>query len=326
MEKVLVTGGAGYIGSKISYDLTDAGYKVFIIDNLINGHKKLINPKAQFFRISISNVRKIKKIIEKYKIKNIIHCAAFLNVEESGNQKKKYYKNNVLGTVKLLKACNIFIDNFIFSSTCAVYNTSKNPIVSENSNIGPKSYYGKTKYKCEELIKKYSKKYKFKYAILRYFNVGGSDEKLRCGCINSTNQLIKNLSINIVRKKYKINLFGNNYKTNDGTCIRDYIHVSDLSRLHILTLKFLFNKKKSLILNCGCGRGYSVLEIIKSFEKIIKRKIQIIVKEKRRGDIDQIFSINNKIKKKLNINFKFKTISEILKSSLSWEKKIYEKK
>lgn len=326
MSSILITGGAGYIGSKISYDLTDRGFKICIVDNLSTGHKKLINPKAKFFKCNISNQKKIKQIIQKYKIDTIIHCAASLDVEESMRKKKKYYLNNVIRTRKLLRASNGLIKNFIFSSTCAVYDTSKKYIVDEKTKTKPKSYYGKTKLIAEKYIKLWSKKNNSNYAILRYFNVAGSDEKLRCGCINNNNQLIKTLSSNVTKKKFSINLYGNNYNTKDGTCIRDYIHVSDLSKFHILTLGYLIKKKKSVLFNCGYGRGYSVLDIIKAFEKKIKRKILINSCPRRKGDLDKIYCNASYTKKKLSINFKFKSISDIVSSTLLWEKKIHEKR
>ena len=323
MKKVLITGGAGYIGSKISYDLTDLGYKVYIIDNLVTGNLKLLNPKAKFFKISILEKKKIRNIVKKNNIKIIIHCAALMSVEESNLKKKKYYTNNVLGTKKLLEATTDLIDIIIFSSTCAVYDTFNNPIVTPNSKTGPISYYGKTKLMGEKIIKETALKKRIKFGILRYFNVAGSDELLRTGCINNNNQLIKNLSRNIVKNNYKIDLYGNDYNTPDGTCIRDYIHVSDLSKLHIYVMNYL-KKNKSLTLNCGYGKGYSVLEIITLFEKIIKKKISIQIKKKRIGDIAQIFSSNKCLNNKIKI--KFKTLRQILQSSIDWEKKINEKK
>lgn len=324
MKTVLVTGGAGYIGSKICNDLIDRGYNVFVVDNLSTGHKKLINPKVTFYKENIINKKKIKSILLKNNIKSIIHCAASLSVSESMKKKEKYYKNNVLGTLALLEASKKIIDFFIFSSTCAVYQVSKKTYVNEKSKTLPKSYYGKTKLIGEKLIKKFSKKNKFKYAILRYFNVAGSDEKLRCGCINSNDQLFKNLSARVVRKKFHIMVYGNNYNTADGTCIRDYVHVSDISRLHIKAIDYLKNNK-SFILNLGVGRGFSVLQIINAFEKIVKKKFKINFLKKRKGDIESIVSNTNKLKKIFKSNYRFKNLKEIIQSAIKWEKKNYAK-
>ena len=320
MKSVLITGGAGYIGSQISYDLSTRGYKTYIVDNLSKGYKKFINPKSKFFKINISNKKKIRSIIKKYNIKNIVHCAAFISVEESEKQKKKYYKNNVVGTKKLLEASKGLIDNFIFSSTCAVYDVSKNFYVSEKTKTNPKSYYGKTKLICENLIKNYAKKNKFDYGILRYFNVAGSDSNMRSGCLNNYNALIKNLSTSVIKKNFFINVYGNNYKTKDGTCIRDYIHVSDLSLFHIKLLELMKKKNKSLILNCGYGKGYTVLDVIKCFEKVTKKKFNIIFKKRRPKDISKIIAKTTHFKKQIG-RFEFKTLEDIVKSSLKWEKK-----
>ena len=179
MKKILVTGGAGYIGSKICYDLTDLGYKVFIVDNLITGHKKLINKRAKFYLCDILDYKQLNEIIKKNHITDIIHLAASLDVEESSKNPLKYFINNVEGTENLLKASvDNNVKNFIFSSTCAVYGNIKANSVNEKSPTEPISYYGKTKLLCELLIKDYSFKYKLSSTILRYFNVGGADELL----------------------------------------------------------------------------------------------------------------------------------------------------
>ncbi len=320
MNRVLVTGGAGYIGSKIVSDLINKGYKVFIIDNLSTGYKLLINKKAKFFNENICYKNKVKKIISNNQIDTIIHCAASIDVLEGEKNKKKYYNNNVRNTEILLKSIEgTKVKNFIFSSTCAVYGGRKK-IVSETSDLQPQNFYGKTKYKSENLIKRYSKKYNFNYVLLRYFNVAGSDLKNKIGCINKTNSLFKNLSINVNKKKFEIDIYGNDYETVDGTCIRDFIHVSDISKLHLLSLKKLINTRKSEIYNCGYGKGYSVYQVVKKFEKLINHKIKINFLSRRSGDIEQLYSDNNKIKKSLNFKVPRNNLENIIKSSIEWEK------
>lgn len=323
--KILITGGAGYIGSKIAYDLTDEGFEVIIVDNLSTGHKKLINPKAKFYKLNILETEKVSKIIKHYNIKNIFHMAASLSVEESMTNKEKYYLNNVEGTRSLLLSSCKNIKNFIFSSTCAVYGQNKNKFVSENSPINPLSYYGKTKHLSELLVKDFSNKYNFNYGILRYFNVAGSDEKLRTGCINQNGQLIKNLVTRLKKKDYQINIYGKSYKTNDGTCVRDYIHVSDLSKIHIKCMEFIERQNNSYVINCGYGKGYSVLEIIKKFQQVSNKKFKINFRKKRRGDVPEIVAQTSTIlsKLKLKLNYK-KDINKILSSSIDWEMKINE--
>ena len=319
MKKILVTGGAGYIGSKICYDLTDLGYKVFIVDNLITGHKKLINKSAKFYLCDILDYKQLNEIIKKNHITDIIHLAASLDVEESSKNPLKYFINNVEGTENLLKASvNNNVKNFIFSSTCAVYGNIKANSVNEKSPTEPISYYGKTKLLCELLIKDYSFKYKLSSTILRYFNVGGADELLRTGCLNNNGQLLKKLAQLFIKKnKATFNIYGNDYPTLDGTCVRDFIHVSDLSKIHIYFLKN--RNKKNLILNCGHGKGYSVLDIVKAFEKICKKKINIIYNKRRVGDISYIKSNLNYLRKNFhNIEIN-KNLEEIIKSTLNWE-------
>jgi UDP-glucose 4-epimerase len=321
-NNILVTGGAGYIGSHIIELLVKKKFKVFIYDNLVTGYKKLINKKAVFIEGDIKNSKLLIKTINENNINSIIHLAGYLNISEGQKNKKKYYKNNVIGTLNLVKACkNSTVKNIIFSSSCSIYGNIKGS-VSEKNIPKPKSYYAFTKYKSEEIIKKYGKKFNFKYGILRYFNVAGASPSGKIGEIEkSYGHLIKNLAIQSTKLKPKVDIFGNNYNTKDGTCIRDYIHVSDLADIHILVLKKISSSKKSLILNCGYGKGYSVKEIVEIFKKI-KKGVIIKYKKKRIGDVAQIYSDNSKLKKILKWKPKFNNIQTILKSAIKWEKKL----
>ena len=319
MKAILVTGGAGYIGSHIIELLIKKNFKVFIIDNLSTGYKKLINKKAIFYKASIHQDKLIRKIILKNNIESIIHLAAKLSVPESEKKPKTYYYNNVNGTQSLIKAAkNTSVKNFIFSSTCAVY-SNKIPHVVETSSTFPKSVYGLTKLKCEELIKKNFKK---NYAILRYFNVVGSSPSKKIGQINKNGQLFKNLSLAVKKKNPIFNIYGDNYKTFDGSCIRDYIHVCDLAEIHIKTLLKINLKNKSIILNCGYGNGFSVFEVVKEFSKLSKNKVTINVKERRRGDMTKIIARVNKLNKFLKFKPKFHSLKKMVKSSVDWEKKL----
>ena len=321
-NNILVTGGAGYIGSHIIELLVKKKFKVFIYDNLVTGYKKLINKKAVFIKGDIKNSKLLIKTINDNNINSIIHLAGYLNISEGQKNKKKYYKNNVIGTLNLVKACkNSTVKNIIFSSSCSIYGNIKGS-VSEKNIPKPKSYYAFTKYKSEEIIKKYGKKFNFKYGILRYFNVAGASPSGKIGEIEkSYGHLIKNLAIQSTKLRPKVDIFGNNYNTKDGTCIRDYIHVSDLADIHILVLKKISSSKKSLILNCGYGKGYSVQEIVEIFKKI-KKGVIIKYKKKRIGDVAQIYSDNSKLKKILKWKPKFNNIQTILKSAIKWEKKL----
>ena len=321
-KNILVTGGAGYIGSHIVEQLIKNKENVIILDNLVTGYKKLINKKAKFVKDDIKNISKIKKIIKDYNISSIIHLAAYLNVSEAENNKKKYYQNNIIGTKNLLEVCkNSNVENIIFSSSCSIYGDVKGSI-NENRKANPQGYYAYTKYKSEELIKKFSKQSKFKYGILRYFNVAGASPSGKIGEIEKSHgHLIKNLAIESLKKNPKIKIFGNDYSTKDGTCIRDYVHVSDLADIHIKGLKYLKDNQKSFILNCGYGKGYSVKQIVDIFKKI-KKGVDVQYQKRRPGDIAQVYANTKKFQKILKWRPKYNNIKFIIQSAIKWEKKL----
>ena len=321
-DNILITGGAGYIGSKLSYDLTDKGYNVVVVDNLSTGSKKLINPKVKFIKANILDKKKIFAVIKKYKTKIIFHLAASLDVNESMIDPIKYYLNNVVGTESLIKDASKknLIKKVIFSSTCAVYGDVKKKFVNETHECSPVSHYGKSKFLSEILLKNYSKEYNFSVAILRYFNVIGADQSLRCGIINDSNQLVKKLNRNTIKKNYEIDIYGNDYNTKDGTCIRDYIDVNDLSNIHIDVMKNL-KKNQSITLNCGYKNGYSVNDIVDNFEKCIDHKITRKIKKRRLGDIESIVSNNLKLVKFIKKQYRGDLTNSLI-NSIKWEKKI----
>jgi UDP-glucose 4-epimerase len=318
---ILITGGAGYIGSHITESLIDRKYNVIILDNLKTGHKRLINQKANFIKGDINNKKLVNNIIKKYNIQTIIHLAAYLNIGEAEKNNLKYWNNNVKGTENLLSACKKSnIKNFIYSSSCSIYGNITGS-VNERAKPNPHGYYSYTKFKGEELIKKYAKKSKYKYAILRYFNVAGASSSGKIGQIESHGQLIKNIAIQSLKKNPVIKIFGNNYPTRDGTCIRDYIHVSDLADIHIAGLEYLEKNKKSFILNCGYGKGYSVQEIVNIFKKI-KKNLTVKYQKRRPGDIAQVYSNTKKLNQLLKWKSKYNDINKIIKSAINWEKKL----
>ena len=324
-NNILVTGGAGYIGSHIVEQLVKNKKNIFILDNLNTGFKKLINKKSIFIKSDIADITKVKKIIFENNIDSIIHLAAHLNVSEAEKYRKKYYTNNILGTLKLIKACkNSNVRNIIFSSSCSIYG-SINGSVDEKKKPAPHGYYAYTKHKGEKIIKKNANQYKYKYAILRYFNVAGASYSNKIGEIQrSYGHLIKNLAIQSLKKKPKISIYGNDYNTKDGTCVRDYIHVSDLADIHVKSLTYINTKKKSITLNCGYGKGYSVLEIVNIFKKMNKKLI-INFSKKRPGDIAKVYANIKKLKKILKWKPKHDNLKKILKSAFNWEKKISRK-
>ena len=319
-KNILITGGAGYIGSHIVEQLLKKNVNIIILDNLVTGYKRLINKKTKFINGDIKNKSKLIKIINDYKIESIIHLAAYLNVNEAEKNKKKYYKNNIEGTLNLVHACKgSKVKTIIFSSSCSIYGNCKGS-VSEKTKPNPQGYYAYTKFKGEEIIKKYAKKYNYQYGILRYFNVAGASSSGKVGEINTSHgHLIKNIAIQSLKKKPSISIYGNDYKTKDGTCIRDYMHVSDLTNIHIQTLKYINTKSKSLTLNCGYGKGYSVLDIVKILKKINKKLI-INFEPRRAGDVAQVYAETKKFKKIFKWQPKFNNINKIVNSAIAWEK------
>ena len=270
---ILITGGAGYIGSATSYLLIKKEIKPVIVDKLIYKNKNIIPKSSIFFKSNISNLKLIKKIILEYNINSVIHFAAYKDVEESILKPKKYHHNNYLLTKKFIDCCKENgVNYFIFSSSAAVYgNPSKNKKVVENSSLKPISTYGLTKKQIEKYLKKISNK-NFNFFSLRYFNVLGADKNLKYGPIGlNTNSFSNNLFKSISSgKDFKI--FGKNHNTLDGTPVRDFIHVDDLAEIHFKTLQYLKKNKKNQICNCGYGKGYSIKQVVTT---LIQKKMKL---------------------------------------------------
>ena len=322
MKKILITGGAGYIGSHVAEVLAKNKKKFIIVDNLSTGFKELINKKVNFYKINILETKKLKQIIIKNNIDSVIHLAGSLVIGVGEKFPKRYYRNNVSATQSLLSACkNTSVKNFIFSSTAAVYK-DKQKIVNETSKIKPKSVYGKTKVKAEKLIILNCKKENINYAILRYFNVCGASPSGKIGLCTNTASLFKNHSVALIKQKPTVSVYGNDYRTPDGTTIRDYIHVSDLADIHFKILRKISQTNKSTIINCGYNRGVSVNEVVKEFKKQSSKKIKILYKNRRPGDLAMVIANNRKLKKTIKWNPKYFKLSTIVKSCIKWEKTI----
>ena len=323
MKNILITGGAGYIGSHVIEKLIKRKKKVFIVDNLVTGYKKLINKKAKFYKLNILKTKKLRNIILKNKINSVIHLAASLSIGIGEKFPKRYFKNNVIGTQSLLNACKLTgVKNFIFSSTAAVYKDGLYK-VTEKSKVKPKSVYGKTKLKAENLIIKNCKKYKINYGILRYFNVVGASPSGNIGLINKGDHLFKNFSMEIVKKKPIFKVYGQNYKTPDKTTIRDYVHISDLAEIHIKVLDKISLIKKSVILNCGYGKGISVMKVAKEFKTQSKNKVNILIQDRRAGDMEKTVAENKKLLKFIKWKPKYNKLNFLVKNSIKWEQKCF---
>ena len=319
MRKIIITGGCGYVGSFVCNKYLKKGFKVFVIDNNQKGNVFIKNKNIKYYNFNFGNSKKIINLVNKNKIEDIIHLAAFIDSAESVRKQKKYMKNNYELTKKLVREIpNTTIKRFIFASTAAVYGSIKKNKILENNFKSPQSPYGKSKLKAEIFIKKFLKNSKINFIILRLFNVAGANEKFKLGPYNPEynhifNKLIRN-------NKFKI--YGTNYNTPDGTAVRDYVHPNDVANAFYKSHKYLVKKNKNEIFNCGSGKAFSVRNIVNSFVKHIDYKMEIISERRRRGDPSYILSNNNQIIRKLNIKFTDSNISNIISSLISWKKKV----
>ena len=322
MKNILVTGGAGYIGSHVVNLLVDQGYDVTIIDSLITGNLTLINPKAKFFNCDIANRENISKVLINDKFDIVMHFAGLIRVDESVKEPEKYNEFNFEKAKIFLDTCfKNGLKKVIFSSTASIYGNPVKDNVSENDELNPLNPYAKTKLKLENFLINKSKSKNISYIILRYFNVAGADEKLRSGLISKhSTHLIKIASEVAVGKRDEILINGDDYDTKDGTAIRDYIHVSDLADIHLVSAKYLLDKNQSNIFNCGYGKGYSVKEVIDTYNKILDKKINSKIGPRRPGDSKMVVADPSKFNKTLNWKPKFNNLEYILKTAYEWEK------
>lgn len=313
---VLVTGGAGYIGSHMVAELMENGIEPVVLDNLSTGNRKAVMCD-RFYEGDIRNRSDLDKIFNENKIDSIIHFAASSLVGESVVKPLEYYNNNVYGTSVLLEEMNRHgVKNIVFSSTAAVYGEAKILPLTEDSPVNPKSPYGETKLAMEKMIAWASASSGIKYAALRYFNACGANKNGKLGEWRSNETHLIPLVLQYVmgiRKNLKV--FGDDYETPDGTCIRDYIHVVDLVRAHTMALEYLNNGGKSDIFNIGIGSGFSVFEIIRAAEKVVGHKISYEIDGRRPGDPAVLVASNSKARQTLGWSAKIKNPVEIIRDS-----------
>jgi len=322
--KFLVTGGAGYIGSHMVKFLLSKNHEVTVFDNLSSG--KLINKnKINFIKVDLVNHKKLDQLMSKKKFDAVFHFAALSIVNESEKKPRKYYMNNVLGTKNLINSMIKYkINNLIFSSSASVYGVPKTKKILETHQMKPISEYGRNKKEIEKILSQIGKKKNFKSISFRYFNAAGADESAKIGEDHKPEtHLIPKVLNSIKRKQKKVYIYGNSYKTIDGTCVRDYIHVNDIVRAHYYGLKKFRQKKCVLNYNIGSGKGYSVLEIINGIEKVTRVKLKIIFKKKRKGDPPILVADCKKILRDLKWKPKYKNIDKILLTAWQWHKKSF---
>ncbi len=322
---ILVTGGAGYIGSHMVRNLMDAGITPIVIDNLSTGFQALLPDNIPFHQTDIGNAEAVTAIIRKYEIRNIIHFAASIVVPESVANPLKYYLNNTAQTSRLLEvAVANNVEYFLFSSTAAVYGIPEGQQVSEQDRLSPINPYGTSKMMSEMVLKDTAAAHPIRYGILRYFNVAGADEKLRVGQMSkNATHLIKVANQAALGKREAVEIFGDDFDTKDGTGVRDYIHVSDLVEIHQQVLLKMQQTGQSQLLNCGYGTGYSVREVLDMVDIVSKRTpIKRIQAPRRAGDPAIIIANNNHMQGLINFQPAYQDLQKIIASALKWEEQL----
>jgi len=316
---ILVTGGAGYIGSHMVHALTDAGEDVVVLDNLSTGYQSLLPKAAAFVNGDTGDSPLVGRVLREFGVETIMHFAAAIVVPESVRMPLQYYRNNTLNTCSLIEsAVAAGVDNFIFSSTAAVYGMPSESSVHEEVPKTPISPYGWSKLMSEQILGDAARAHGLNFVILRYFNVAGADPDGRTGqSTPRATHLIKVACETALGKRKQMTIFGSDYGTPDGTCIRDYIHILDLAQAHILAL----NVEKSAFYNLGTGGGTSVREIIAACERVTGKKIAVVEKPRRAGDPPLLIAASDKIKKELGWEPKFQSIDKIVESAWAWHVK-----
>jgi UDP-glucose 4-epimerase len=320
---VLVTGGAGYIGCQTVLELVDAGEAVVVLDNLSTGFRAAVSPRAELIVGDVGNLELVASVLANYRIDAIIHFAGSIVASESVAKPLDYYDNNTCKTQVLIRAAiEGGVPHFIFSSTAAVYGAGGLEPVREDSCVRPESPYGRSKLMSEWMLKDCAKVHDLHYTILRYFNVAGADPQGRAGqATKGATHLIKVACEAALGKRQFVEVFGTDYPTPDGTCIRDYIHVKDLANAHRLALTFLRQGGQSLIANCGYGRGYSVLEILDAVQRVNGAKLDIQLVDRRPGDPVALVADSSVARSKFGWTPQFNNLDSIIGSALEWERK-----
>jgi UDP-glucose 4-epimerase len=320
--KILVTGGAGYLGSQLCSILSEKNFKVIIYDNMSAG-SFVRNKNITLIKGDILNKEKLVIVIKKYQPAIIIHLAGKAHVKESYLKKKSYYFNNLVGTTNVLKAMAVtHVKKIIFSSSCLVYGTSTSGVKEKLTTIKPISPYAKFKLMAENKIKKFSEKHNISYVILRFFNLAGTDLKRKVGFGGkSEDRLIPNSIKAAIGLKKFFYINGKNFNTFDGTCIRDFVHPADVSLAIVKIIKIISSKKLGKIYNIGTNKGYSVLDILRRTTKITNKDINFKILPRRKGDPSQLVANSDKIISDLKWKPKFSNINYIIKTSYEWIKK-----
>lgn len=321
-KKIIITGGAGYVGSQVSKCLFNAGFEPVVVDNLSRGNKWAVKWGSLFVG-DLKDKRFVDKIFKMIKPVATIHLAAYADIGESNLNPLVYYENNILTTINLLNAMKSNkLNNLIFSSSCSIFGIVKKPLIDEKTKMKPISPYAYSKMVCEEFIKNLNRTDGFKYFILRYFNAAGADVENEIGEFNEKHKRIIPEIIKSAVDEIPLTINGKDYETIDGTCVRDYVHITDISEAHVLAVNYLLSHGDSHEINIGSGKGTSILEIVKKVESILSKKIKVRFVSRRLGDADRLVASIKKAKKILNWMPKYSSLNNILQTAISWHKRL----
>ena len=323
---ILVTGGAGYIGSTVTKLLSTLGYKTLVFDNLSTGHEELVY-KSDFYQGDLRDESSLKKVFKENKIDAVMHFAALSSVGESVRNPSLYYYNNVIGSLNLLAAMREFgVGKFVFSSTAAVYGVPEQVPIQEDSHCFPVNPYGTTKLTVERALADYFKAYGMSSVSLRYFNACGTEDGYEVGELHSCETHLIPLAVRAALDKGAgLSVFGTDYETKDGTCVRDYIHVSDLAEAHVKALEYLFKQDACLSLNLSNNEGFSVLEILRAVEKVSSSALNLKYLGRREGDPPVLIGSSEKTRQTLDWAPRYTEIESIIETAYKWQKtEVYE--
>lgn len=321
---VLVTGAAGYIGAHMVLALRDAGEPVVALDDLSTGERWLVPDGVPFVEANVGDRDAVGAMFRDHDITDVIHFAGSILVSESLRHPLDYYRNNTAATINLVACCiDAGVKRFIFSSTASVYGTPKRVPISEQASITSISPYGASMAMSERIIQDASRAHDFAHVTLRYFNVAGADPKGRAGEIGKPTHLLKAAAqIAAGIRPEKLQVYGTDYPTPDGSAIRDYVHVSDLAQAHLKALQHLREGRSSTTLNCGYGRGYSVFEVIEAFTRVTNKPLEFETAARRAGDPPQLIADNAAIRTTLDWRPRYDDLDFIVETALDWEKKL----